>query len=176
MRNKKYVISAVAIVLGLSALGATTIYAQTNAGVGFGPMNNLANVIATKFNLNVSDVQAVFDDERKQMDAQRGQDYIERIKQAVTDGKLTQDQADKILAKKAELEAQRASLVGKTLEERKALQKTHMDALKQWATDNNIPQEFMPFGGGFGMGKGHGKGGPSGMGFRGPSFNTQNNK
>jgi hypothetical protein len=42
--------------------------------------------------------------------------------------------------------------------------KTQMESLKQWASDNNIPQEYLFFGG-LGMGRGHG--GPGGPRFNG---------
>lgn len=166
MKHKKYfIISAIAIVLGLSALGAKAIYAQNSLGASINPVSNLVNAIAAKFNLNTGDVQAVFDAQRAKMGALRTQNYTDRIKQAVTDGKLTQDQADKILAKKAELETLRFSLNNKTPEERHTTMQEQMNSLKQWAKDSNIPQGYIPFGGReFEMG--HGRGGHE-MGFKG---------
>lgn len=99
-------------------------------------ISSLIQTIAQKFNLNQSDVQQVFDDQKTQMEAEHQQREADRLSQAVTDGKLTQDQADKISAKEKELEANRHA----------AIQQQITD-LKQWATDNGIPQEFMPFGG-----------------------------
>lgn len=141
---------------------ATTDTAQVQSssrGSSFNPMSNLVNAIAAKFNLNASDVQQVFDDQQKQEEANREQMFTDRLNQAVTDGKLTQDQANKITAKKQELESQReankASFDSQTDAQRKAAMEQQMADLKQWATDNNIPQEFMPFAGGFGGFGGH---------------------
>ncbi len=124
-------------------------------------MANLVKAIAEKFGLNQTEVQQVFDDQHAQMQQQHKADEATRLSQAVTDGKLTQDQADKITAKRAELDAQRESDKAKfdsmTDSERQAAMKTKMDELKQWATDNNIPAGYLPFGGG----RGHG--GPGGM-------------
>ncbi len=171
--KKKYLVYAILPVMAFAIIGA--VYANSSAA-GFGnPMSNLVAAIAQRFNLNVSDVQQVFDEQRAQMaeqraeqrtqmEARREQTFTARISQAVTDGKLTQEQADKILAKKAEINTQKTNLEGKTKEELRAAMKAQMDSLKQWATDNNIPQEYLSFLG-FGMGKGYG-----GPGFGRPGF------
>lgn len=162
--KKKYLIYAIMPVIVFATIG--TVYATSNTSGTNNPMANLVTAIAQRFNLNVSDVQQVFDEQKTQMDAQRTeqrtqmeaqrkQEFTDRINQAVTEGKLTQEQADKILAKKAELETQRTNLEGKTQEECRTAMKEQMDSLKQWATDNNIPQGYLPFGG-FGMGRGYG--------------------
>lgn len=163
--KKKYLIYVIMPLMAFAVMGV--VYANSSATGIANPMSNLVTAIAQRFNLNVSDVQQVFDEQRAKMEAQREQTFTDRINQAVTDGKLTQDQADKILAKKAELEAQRTSLEGKTEEERRTAMKGQTDALKQWVIDNNIPQEYLPFLG-FGMGRGHG--GPGGPGFGRPAF------
>lgn len=179
--KKKYLIYTVLPIMAFAIMGA--VYANSSTTGFDNPMSKLVTAIAQRFNLNVSDVQQVFDEQKAQMDAQREEQrtqmeaqreqiFTGRINQAVTDGKLTQDQAAKILAKKAELEAQKTSLEGKTKEERRTAMTTmkeQMDSLKQWATDNNIPQEYLPFLG-FGMGRGHGgPGGPGGPGFGRPA-------
>jgi hypothetical protein len=154
--KKIYLFSAVLLALAFITVGAA--YAVSNITGNGNPMSNLVNAIATKFNLNPSDVQKVFDEQKAQMElqhkeemvkmeAQQQQKFTDRISQAVKDGKLTQDQADKIFAKKTEIEAKRS-------ENREAM-KTQTESLKQWAADNNIPQEYLFFGG-FGMGRGHG--------------------
>jgi hypothetical protein len=152
--TKKRVLAGSAIIaLGLMFAGASVSKAA-NSTDGKNPMNSLIQAIATKFNLSTTDVQAVFDEQRVQMEKEHEQVFADRLTQAIADGKLTQDQADKITAKRAELEALRTSLDGKTEDEKRAAAKTQMDALKDWATENNIPAEFMMFGkmGGHGMG------------------------
>lgn len=149
---KYLAIGGLAIALGIASI--TAAHAATSA-TGTNPMSSLVQAIAQKFNLSSADVQQVFDQQHAQMDAQRSQAMTDRINQAVTDGKLTQDQASKILAKKAELEALHKSLEG-AADERTAM-KTQMESLKQWATDNNIPVQYLFFMGGHGMkgGAGH---------------------
>lgn len=150
--SKKRIIAGSAIIaLGLVFAGAGVTKAASNTQSGINPMSSLVNAIATKFKLNPKDVQAVFDEQRVQMEKDHEQAFAKLLSKAVADGKLTQDQADKITAKKAELEAFRTSLVGKTQDEQRTAMKTQMDSLKKWATDNNIPAEFMMFGKGNGM-------------------------
>ena len=157
-KQKKGYAVALAIAILLSAAGAgmaSTVSAST--GNFKDPMGNLVNLIAERFNLSTTDVQKVFDEQRTLMEAERKQKSTDRLKQAVTDGKLTQEQANKITAKQAELETAHAALKDKTEAERQAAMKTEMESLKTWITENNIPKEFMMFGRP-GMGKGHGKG------------------
>jgi hypothetical protein len=148
--NKKYLLYAIVPVLALISVGA--VYADSTTSGNGKPMESLVTAIATKFNLNTSDVQQVFDDNRTAMQAQRQaemqQNFTDRLNQAVVDGKLTQDQANLIAAKKAELQDQ----TGAKRENAKA----HMDELKQWATDNNIPLEYLQLGGFGGRRMGHG--------------------
>lgn len=146
-----------AVALGLATAGIGVTYAASNSNAGIPPMNNLVNAIAQKFNLNTSDVQQVFDQQREQMQAQHEQAYKDRLAQAVKDGKLTQEQSDKITAKMTELKAQRdadkSTFDSLSPQERKAKMDEQIAALKQWQTDNNIPAGFLPFGGpGKGMG------------------------
>lgn len=160
-------VAAAAIALGLSAAGVGVIHAANTTGQT-NPISNLVTAIAQKFNLNQADVQQVFDQQRQQNQAEHQQRFADRLTQDVKDGKLTQAQADAITAKMAELQTQRqtdkTALQGKTQEERQAYFQQQVDALKQWATDNNIPAGYLPFGPmmghghrGFGMGMmGHG--------------------
>jgi hypothetical protein len=135
---------AAAFVIGAAVTTAGVIHAATTNSTA-NPMGNLVNAIATKFNLNVSDVQAVFDAQRSEMEAQHTQAATDRIKQAVTDGKLTQEQSDKIIAKQAEMKTFMESLKDKSETDRRQAMKSNMDSLKQWATDNNIPAEYLMF-------------------------------
>lgn len=159
MRNK-YLLYASLPIIALTIVGVA--HAESNLVSENNPMSDLVNAIAQKFNLNATDVQQVFDEQRTQreaqrqermaeIDARRKQEFTDRINQAVTDGKLTQEQANKILAKRDELKTQR----NVNREE----MRTKMDSLRQWMVDNNIPQEYMFMG--FGMGRM--RGGPCGF-------------
>lgn len=158
--NKSQIVGAIAIATGLALAGTGVIHAaNTGTAQTNNPMSGLVNAIAQKFNLNASDVQQVFDQQRVQMDAQRQQEFETRVAQGVKDGKITQDQADQIVAKAKELQAARqseqANSANQTEADRDAARKAQMDSLKQWATQNNIPKEFMFFGGMGHGGPGH---------------------
>jgi polyhydroxyalkanoate synthesis regulator phasin len=155
--NKTLLVGATIVSLGASSVvGMGLAHAATTSA----NQDSLVDKIASKFNLNKSDVQKVFDDDRTAHQAEREHKMKERLDQAVKDGKLTQAQADKLIAKHEELEATRQAnrdaMKDKTEAERKAAMGAERTAYKQWLTDNGIPAEF-------GMMGGHGRmGGPGG--------------
>lgn len=157
--NKKFFTYAVIPALVLTFTGSVLTASAATDAQRLNPMASFVSAIAQKFNLNVADVQKVVDDQHGLMRASHTQVFAQRLAQAVSDGKLTQAQANLITAKKAELEAFRTSLDGKTQAEKQAAMKTQFDSLKKWATDNKIPSGFAFFGGlelGRGMGKSQG--------------------
>lgn len=127
--------------------------------------NTIIDKIATKFNLKKADVKAVFDEDRAAHETEMQARYADKLKQAVTDGKLTQAQADLLTAKATELKTYMDTLSDKTPQERGDAMKTKLDELKTWATTNNIPTEYLPGPGGRGgMHRGMGMGGRGMMG------------
>jgi hypothetical protein len=158
MRIKKSLLLAVAVTtIGLAGMGAAAKAATTSNTEGTG----LVDKIAQKFNLNKDDVQKVFDEDRQSHEAEHQAKMEERLSQAVTDGKITEEQKTKILAKIKELDAARESereaMKDKTQEERKTLMEQKRAELEQWAKDNNIPTDYFPM---VGFGKGPGPSGP----------------
>lgn len=151
---------------GISNVSAATPVQGTQVQTQMNPMSSLISAIAQKFNLNVSDVQKLFDEQHTQMESQRGTEQsariTERLTQAVTQGKLTQSQADLLKAKQEELRVFHESLKGKTREECKAAMDKKIAELKEWAKANNIPDEFANFGP-MGRGPGGRGRGPGGM-------------
>lgn len=170
MKKSTKVMAASAFVFGLAIAGSGAAHAALATNT-LNPTNNVVNAIAQKFNLNAADVQKVFDEQHTQMKAQHAEMQKVRLAQAVTAGKLTQAQADLILAKKAELEASReanrSALEGKTQVEREVFMKTQAENIKAWLTANNIPQEYM-----MGFDGGHGDKGRGGE----RSFGGHSNK
>lgn len=110
--------------MGVMATGATA-YANTSR-------STLADSIANKFKLNKAEVQKVIDqDHQKHTD--------EHLAQLVKDGKLTQEQADKLKAKQAELEPKREAAHNETDRvKRKAAMDEIRAEMSQWAKDNGI--------------------------------------
>jgi flagellar biosynthesis GTPase FlhF len=155
--------------LAASLVGASGGLAKAaSQNQSFTSMNGLAKAIAQKFSLNEADVQKVVEEQhiqmRAEMQAKHEQTEKDFLAQAVKDGKLTQDQADKITAKHAELKASRTAnkeaFKNKTESERKTMMQQEREGLTKWLTDNNIPQEYFKphFGKGMG-GPGHKMGG-----------------
>lgn len=171
--KKQLVIASAVATLGLAGLAGGAAFATSQSSNGTDPMSSLVNAIATKFNLKTADVQAVFDANKTQMQAQREQQVKDQVAQLVKDGKLTQAQADKINAKRTELEkareAERTADQNLTETQRQAKReqmRTQMDAKKTeldaWLKSNSIDTQYgyLLMGGG----RGHGPGGPDGDG------------
>lgn len=151
---------ALAAALTVAAAGIGSVDAATESPEKTNPINGLVAAIASKFNLDLHEVQSVFDEQKNRMDAQRMKNFEDRLNNAVAAGKLTQAQADGIRAKQSDMEKLRTEMQGKTKEEIRTAVKAKMADLKQWAEDNNIPKGYMMMGG-------RAMGGRSGPGMKG---------
>ncbi len=140
--KRRNMMLAAAIVISFAATGLSVSAAETSKA---NRMGELVAAIAQRFNLNSADVQKVVDEQHAKRQAMHTQKFTERVNEAVAAGKLTQDQANKIFAKKAEIEAFRATLKNITEEQRREAIKAQMASLRQWAIDNNIPAGFLMF-------------------------------
>ena len=138
--------SATALVL----TGATLTHAASSTNSG---SDTLVSKIASRFNLNKTDVQAVFDQNKQDRMAQYQKDETGRLSQAVTDGKLTSVQRDLIVSKQAELKTKMEALKSEDETTRKADIQKLMTSTKDWATKNNIDLKWIHGGmmGGRGM-------------------------
>ena len=148
--KKSKMIAATAFVLGMVSIGGVACINTTLAAEKPNQMSSLISVIAERFNLNSSEVEAVVNEvmeaERSTREAQAKVREAEKLAQAVTDGKITQAQADLITSKLFEIREANKDL---TREERQ-LQK---ESLKEWATSNNIPMNFLQWEGQRGLGE-----------------------
>lgn len=140
-------IATVAAVAGLTSAGIVS--AATTASASANPVSSLADELAGKFNLKKADVQSVLDVHRTEVAAHHEAQIKARVAKLVTDGKITQDQADKINAKRAELQAQRGANKtaerSKTAAQRKADREARRTALEAWAKDNGIATSYLRF-------------------------------
>jgi hypothetical protein len=152
------------MMLGLIGAVSYTGLSQVLAADSTGkPVNRLVQNLATKFGLDENAVQTVFDETRVQ-------EQTDRLGQAVTDGKITEDQKTSILSKETETKTAIDAIQAKDLteSEKQTQIKAILDAQKTWMNDNNIPEGLLGGGKGRGMGaegpeggKGEGmKGGP----------------
>ena len=125
--------------LASGLLGVATVGVITTGGMAYahaGRQDNMADAIANKFKLNKTEVQQVIKDQRKQNHEQRQQ---ERIAELVKDGKITQEQADKLKVKLQSMEAKREAAHNETdPAKRKAAHEAIKAEMEQWAKDNGI--------------------------------------
>ncbi len=126
---------------------------------------SIVDTLATKFGLNKDEVQKVFDEQKASMHAEREAKIADKIAELVKDGKLTQDQADKLTARAKELQTQREANRDKfkdlSKEERKAQMDKDREAISKWFSDNKIDEKYARFI--FGAHRGHsGPDGPHG--------------
>ncbi len=135
--KKTLIIFALTVFLsGAAFVGATTF---ASAQANNSPYTSLVEKIAAKFGLNKADVQAVFDQDRLDRQAQMETRFEERLTADVNAGKITDAQKQLIIAKRKELQAKRqseiATIEGKTAVERKELE--------DWAKQNGIDAKYL---------------------------------
>ncbi|MCC2631884.1 MAG: hypothetical protein K0S20_583 [Patescibacteria group bacterium] len=124
------------------------------------PKNSLIAALATKFNINQSEVEQVFAEHRQEMEAVKTKKVEERLDQAVADGDLTAAQKELIIAKQGEIKekmnaAMEAKAEGTSPKEAMKEVRTELEA---WATENGIDTKWiMPMGGHRGGPGGHEK-------------------
>ncbi len=161
MKNTSKVFLATVLGLGLTVAGVSSAHAAgvapQNGRTNF--INSLVTALVQKFNLNQTDVQQVVNDtltaQKAQAETNREQAFKIRLDKAVTGGKITQDQENKILAEEASIKTQIQALSGKTGQDYKTALKQIMDSVTAWATANNIPKQYlMPEFSMHGIGKG----------------------
>ncbi len=95
--RKNIAIAGAATAIGLAWLIVGVASAETSSS-----SSSLVDKVAEKFNLNKDEVRNGFDENRTERQAEHEQHYEERLTQAVKDGKLTEDQKSKVLAKHKE--------------------------------------------------------------------------
>jgi ABC-type phosphate transport system auxiliary subunit len=161
--DKKYFLPVVALTV-LS--GATVFGASMASAHGQVDGDTLVEKLATKFHVKTEDVQAVFDENRAEHEANREKEREARLAQLVIDGKLTEDQKNALIAKHQEMEAKRDtmrdSLKDATPEERKTAMEQHRAEMDQWFKDQGIDRSIL-----HPAGDGRMDGGRGGHGFRG---------
>lgn len=149
--KKQLLIATTAVTIGLAGIAGV---GMASAQGGFGNHDNLVTALANKFSLKTDEVQAVFDEQHTANQAERQAEYQNKLDQAVTDGKLTQEQADLLSTKHAEMTTFMNSLKDKTSEERRDAMQAQREDFRQWCIDNNISARFMAPDKGMGRGMG----------------------
>lgn len=146
--TKKHIIPTM-FMLGVILVGLTSV--SPALAEESNQYSSIVTKIAEKFNLNPSDVQAVFDDERDNHKADMYSRLVEKLDTMVGDGKITKDQKDIILKKHEEIENKMLEMRDKSPEQRKTEMENLRDELKSWAEEQGIEFPFfMMRGGGHG--------------------------
>lgn len=143
--NKKLILPTT-LVLGLivfSLMSVTYASAQSVTGRGLNNRNNVIQKIAERFNLNESDVEAVFEEERQERFAEMQALWIEKLDDLVNDGKITSDQKQAILDKHEEMHNKMIGLQDLTPEERKEKMQELREEIKAWADEQGIDLSFV---------------------------------
>lgn len=90
-------------ILGINAKGIKAAETKTD------PFSGIVQAVAQKFNLDQAQVKTVVDDyqtqQRADMEAKMAADQENRLTQAVTDGKITADQKQKIIDERNQIKS-----------------------------------------------------------------------
>ncbi len=141
---------AIAAISSMTLLGANMASANASG-------ETLAARIATKFNLNQTEVQKVVDELHTEEAANRATERSAELQAKVDAGTITAAQKTLIENKLKEIEAEREENRDQTLTETEhhAKMEASRTALEQWAKDNGIDMSLLHLGG---HGEGRGKG------------------
>jgi Asp-tRNA(Asn)/Glu-tRNA(Gln) amidotransferase B subunit len=133
------------IVTGITAVAGVVGITKISAAINSGEVPTIITNLASRFNLNASDIQKVFDDTKTQQEDAR-------LTQLVTDGKITEAQKKLIVDKRVEFEAAVEGIDNKqmTATERADALKALRDEIVKWADENKIDERYVMMGGGKG--------------------------
>jgi len=167
--NKKKILSTIAVCVLTGSIFTSPVHAQTKSGWGAGDFfSNFVSFFAQKFNLNKEQVHTALQEFKSQQkangiprptmspDAWKAREK-ERLDRIVKEGKITQAQADTILAELVAVHAKYKIESGETADTRKTNREAMRTELTTWAKDNNIDLQYViGMGGNRGRGRGFG--------------------
>jgi hypothetical protein len=139
--SKKIVLPLAAV--ALVAAGGLTAAAASADSSGNNPQGSIVQKIADTFHLDKSKVQAVFDENRTERQANQETKYEDRLTQAVTDGQLTASQKDAILTEHNKLASELNAANAKTGAERRTAMNAIRTEAQGWAKSNNINAKWL---------------------------------
>ena len=139
--RKKVILPAA---LGISLIGgilfsAMSVGAQTPSE----GTQTIIQRIAQRFNLNETDVQKVFEEQRDEHHAQMKKNLEEKLTQAVKDGKITEVQKTAILNKFSEIKTNKPDFKNMTPDQRKQAMDQKKTELENWAKENGLSLETL---------------------------------
>ena len=146
--NKIFLPAILALSILVIGILATNVSAQDISN--YPP---IVQKIADRFNLNVSEVQQVFDEDRDAHRADMYAHFAERLNDMVSDGKLTETQKEAILDKHEEMQDKMEEFKNLSVDERHEKMQALREEFKTWAESQGIDLSVIgPFGHGFGHG------------------------
>jgi hypothetical protein len=126
--RKSLAVAGVMAAAGLTSFGALGIAsAQTDSSGS----DSLIDKLASRFNLNKSEVQAVFDEEKAARQAEHKADMSDRLQGLVDDGKIT---------------AEQKTLIENKIGEVRAAMEAERSSLETWADQNGIDLKYLKAG------------------------------
>jgi DNA repair ATPase RecN len=140
--KKKIFISSV-VMTGILAVGAIGVLpADAQEANSYPP---IIQRLADRFSLNAEEVQVVFEEERADHHSEMLQNFDDRLNNAVSDGKITEEQKAAILDKHEEMQAKMEELLGQDLsrEEMHQQMQEYHDELSTWAEELGIEFPYM---------------------------------
>ncbi len=135
---KKLIIILV-LALGLLVFASTKAYADNSDK--YPP---IIQKLVERFGLNEDEVKAVFDEAREEQHQQMQNRFEERLNQAVSEGEITEEQKQAILAKREEMQANREEFKDLSPEERREKMEAHQEEMKKWAEENGLELDSCP--------------------------------
>ncbi len=137
-------------ILALSVLAVVIVRDASAANQNYYPP--IVAKIADRFNLNIDDVQKVFDEERDKRRAEMFARLSERLDDLVEIGKITPAQKELILDKHEEMKDAIDDLSGLSFEERRQKIMQLKSEFREWMeeSDIDVPSGFFRYG--FSMG------------------------
>lgn len=128
---------------GVGGVGVASAMTPTDTN-----STSIVEKIASKFNLDKDEVQKVFDEVHEERHAEMQAKQQERLTQAVADGKLTQEQADHIMTSTKEItELMQQAKSSDANETVRAEVREKVDALRDWAKENDVDMKYIGHGG-----------------------------
>ncbi len=155
--NKK---TNIIIVLALLVAGASLVALPVSAENAVNGRTNLIEMLSSKFGVEQSEVESVFDEHRAGQQQYQQEKQEERLDDAVKNGEISEVQKNLILEKCSEMRQERESEKDSNLgrEERRQSMEEKRSEMEAWAEENGIDLKFLNLG----MGGKMGRGGPAG--------------
>ncbi|MBU1177976.1 hypothetical protein KJ903_02045 [Patescibacteria group bacterium] len=153
-----FAIGALALMVGVYGIGTT--YAQDNDA-----HISLIQKLASKFGVEESEVQAVFDEHQQEMQTERQAEFSNKLDEAVEAEEITSGQKQAILDKHEEMKNRHKELKDLDPEERQAQMRELRKEMRDWAEENGIDMRDIAPKGEKGIHDGKGMGGHGGPRF-----------